>query len=275
VAAELGITFAELRHDLYKIGRWKTVVLPELLDDPVFAQDDTAAGRSRLNGTEVETTPEDQGRLRASVAAALVSLSTPAQAMFALYHAAHLTLHEIGHVIGLADGNVPIYFGDAVVRLRGQVPELAEQADRMSLAAAIGQPPVTHLWCGADDIDHVVLGQAPFLMMLCTGRAPHPISPMHSTDGCPRGSRLCRTCRAYRDFGRDCGAPWPLAQSDETSVDAFKALPAAEKLVILLRYYEALEGFPTSLAQIAELLGVSETTVRSLHTKAIQRIRDP
>jgi hypothetical protein len=61
--------------------------------------------------------------------------------MLALHYAAHLTLHEIVDVIGLADGNVPIRFGDAVLRLRARVPALAEQADRMSHIAAIGNPP--------------------------------------------------------------------------------------------------------------------------------------
>jgi hypothetical protein len=44
------------------------------------------------------------------------------QLLLALYHHMHLTLHEIGHVIGLADSSVPIRYASVVLRLRARNP---------------------------------------------------------------------------------------------------------------------------------------------------------
>jgi RNA polymerase sigma factor for flagellar operon FliA len=50
--------------------------------------------------------------------------------------------------------------------------------------------------------------------------------------------------------------------------DAIAALPEREKLVIALYYYENL-----TLREIGEVLGVTESRVSQLHTKAVLRLR--
>ena len=50
--------------------------------------------------------------------------------------------------------------------------------------------------------------------------------------------------------------------------DAIAALPDREKLVIALYYYENL-----TLREIGEMLGVTESRVSQLHTKAVLRLR--
>ena len=71
----------------------------------------------------------------------------------------------------------------------------------------------------------------------------------------------------------DHGAPDPQAMVDQSELrdriaDAIAALPEREKLVIALHYYENL-----TLREIGEVLGVTESRVSQLHTKAVLRLR--
>jgi RNA polymerase sigma factor for flagellar operon FliA len=71
----------------------------------------------------------------------------------------------------------------------------------------------------------------------------------------------------------DRGAPDPQSIVDQGELrdriaDAIAALPEREKLVIALYYYENL-----TLREIGEVLGVTESRVSQLHTKAVLRLR--
>ena len=71
----------------------------------------------------------------------------------------------------------------------------------------------------------------------------------------------------------DPSAPDPAAVMDATDLkdrvaDAIARLPEREKLVIALYYYENL-----TLREIGEVLGVTESRVSQLHTKAVLRLR--
>jgi len=71
----------------------------------------------------------------------------------------------------------------------------------------------------------------------------------------------------------DRGAPDPQMLVDESELrdriaDAIAALPEREKLVVALYYYENL-----TLREIGEVLGVTESRVSQLHTKAVLRLR--
>jgi RNA polymerase sigma factor for flagellar operon FliA len=71
----------------------------------------------------------------------------------------------------------------------------------------------------------------------------------------------------------DRGAPDPQQLVDQGELrdriaDAIAALPEREKLVIALYYYENL-----TLREIGEVLGVTESRVSQLHTKAVLRLR--
>jgi RNA polymerase sigma factor for flagellar operon FliA len=71
----------------------------------------------------------------------------------------------------------------------------------------------------------------------------------------------------------DANAPDPEAMVDRGEVrdriaTAIGALPEREKLVIALYYYENL-----TLREIGEVLGVTESRVSQLHTKAVLRLR--
>ena len=61
-----------------------------------------------------------------------------------------------------------------------------------------------------------------------------------------------------------------LAQSEvkDRLADAIAALPEREKLVIALYYYENL-----TLREIGEVLGVTESRISQLHTKAVLRLK--
>lgn len=71
----------------------------------------------------------------------------------------------------------------------------------------------------------------------------------------------------------DRGAPDPQSVVDESELrdriaDAIAALPEREKLVVALYYYENL-----TLREIGEVLGVTESRISQLHTKAVLRLR--
>ena len=75
------------------------------------------------------------------------------------------------------------------------------------------------------------------------------------------------------DTIQDDRAPDPAAAVDQTDLrdrvaDAISRLPEREKLVIALYYYENL-----TLREIGEVLGVTESRVSQLHTKAVLRLR--
>jgi RNA polymerase sigma factor for flagellar operon FliA len=75
------------------------------------------------------------------------------------------------------------------------------------------------------------------------------------------------------DTLQDPQAPDPAAVMDATDLkdriaDAIARLPEREKLVVALYYYENL-----TLREIGEVLGVTESRVSQLHTKAVLRLR--
>ena len=75
------------------------------------------------------------------------------------------------------------------------------------------------------------------------------------------------------DTLHDPDAPDPEAVLDAAEVkdrlaDAISALPEREKLVIALYYYENL-----TLREIGEVLGVTESRISQLHTKAVLRLK--
>ncbi len=75
------------------------------------------------------------------------------------------------------------------------------------------------------------------------------------------------------DTLQDPDAPDPAAVMDQTDLkdrvaDAIARLPEREKLVVALYYYENL-----TLREIGEVLGVTESRISQLHTKAVLRLR--
>jgi RNA polymerase sigma factor for flagellar operon FliA len=75
------------------------------------------------------------------------------------------------------------------------------------------------------------------------------------------------------DTIQDPDAPDPAAAMDQTELkdrvaDAISRLPEREKLVVALYYYENL-----TLREIGEVLGVTESRISQLHTKAVLRLR--
>ena len=78
---------------------------------------------------------------------------------------------------------------------------------------------------------------------------------------------------ALIDTIEDTDAPDPqgaLSQTEmkEAIADAIARLPEREKLVVTLYYYEEL-----TLREIGEVLGVTESRVSQLHTKAVLRLK--
>jgi RNA polymerase sigma factor for flagellar operon FliA len=78
---------------------------------------------------------------------------------------------------------------------------------------------------------------------------------------------------ALIDTIEDDLGPNPQSALDETEMreaiaEAISRLPEREKLVVTLYYYEEL-----TLREIGEVLGVTESRVSQLHTKAILRLK--
>jgi RNA polymerase sigma factor for flagellar operon FliA len=75
------------------------------------------------------------------------------------------------------------------------------------------------------------------------------------------------------DTIEDPGAPDPARALDvgdlkDRIAESIAKLPEREKLVIALYYYENL-----TLREIGEVLGVTESRVSQMHTKAVLRLR--
>ena len=75
------------------------------------------------------------------------------------------------------------------------------------------------------------------------------------------------------DTIQDPQAADPATEMDTTEMkdrlaDAIARLPEREKLVVALYYYENL-----TLREIGEVLGVTESRVSQLHTKAVLRLK--
>ncbi len=78
---------------------------------------------------------------------------------------------------------------------------------------------------------------------------------------------------ALIDTIEDHDAPDPQGSLSKTEMreaigEAIARLPEREKLVVTLYYYEEL-----TLREIGEVLGVTESRVSQLHTKAILRLK--
>ena len=67
--------------------------------------------------------------------------------------------------------------------------------------------------------------------------------------------------------GAAAGARARRTETKEAMAEAIAALPEREKIVVTLYYYEEL-----TLREIGEVLGVTESRVSQLHTKAILRL---
>ncbi|MGH2886637.1 MAG: sigma-70 family RNA polymerase sigma factor, partial [Solirubrobacteraceae bacterium] len=66
----------------------------------------------------------------------------------------------------------------------------------------------------------------------------------------------------------DPAAVLDVTELRATLADAIARLPEREKIVVALYYYENL-----TLREIGEVLGVTESRVSQLHTKAVLRLR--
>jgi RNA polymerase sigma factor for flagellar operon FliA len=59
-----------------------------------------------------------------------------------------------------------------------------------------------------------------------------------------------------------------ISETKAALAEAIRKLPDKEKLVIFLYYYDGL-----TLKEIGEVMGLSESRISQLHTKAILRLR--
>src|SRR5207237_1430068 len=86
-------------------------------------------------------------------------------------------------------------------------------------------------------------------------------------------ARPRRQVRDVRDRAHPGREPHPQTsrsstETKEAIADAIARLPEREKLVVTLYYYEEL-----TLREIGEVLGVTESRVSQLHTKAVLRLK--
>ena len=102
-------------------------------------------------------------------------------------------------------------------------------------------------------------------------RSRAPRSPRSTSCGRARARAVTPSPSSTRSRTRT--AAEPQAAMDHTELrealgDAISRLPEREKLVVTLYYYEEL-----TLREIGEVLGVTESRVSQLHTKAILRLK--
>ncbi len=103
----------------------------------------------------------------------------------------------------------------------------------------------------------------------------HEVTPLTlvSLEECWRSPDLDSEGLSPEELIPDPNADDPLAHLEfeeikQTLADAIEKLPEKEKLVIALYYYEGL-----TLKEIGQVVGLSESRVSQLHTKAILRLR--
>jgi RNA polymerase sigma factor for flagellar operon FliA len=69
-------------------------------------------------------------------------------------------------------------------------------------------------------------------------------------------------------LAEDPARSFQSVETREALAEAIRRLPERERLVIALYYYEEL-----TLREIGEILGVTESRVSQLHTKAVLRLK--
>ena len=93
--------------------------------------------------------------------------------------------------------------------------------------------------------------------------------PWTSCGRCPTPQvTRCRCWTRSRTPGGRPGAEMDTTEMKDRLADAIARLPEREKLVVALYYYENL-----TLREIGEVLGVTESRVSQLHTKAVLRLK--
>ena len=70
------------------------------------------------------------------------------------------------------------------------------------------------------------------------------------------------------DSGQGPSAVFEVEEMKQILADAVNGMPEREKLVLTLYYYEGL-----TLAEIGRVLGVTESRVCQIHTKAVLQLR--
>ena len=103
-------------------------------------------------------------------------------------------------------------------------------------------------------------------------RSPTPRCSRSTTSGrSPTPRAAARSRSSTRSRTRARSTPRPRLDASELKdrlADAIESLPERERLVIALYYYENL-----TLREIGEVLGVTESRVSQLHTKAVLGLR--
>lgn len=122
MAAELGITVAELGDALVQISTSTLVALDELWHTSDSSGDqvsllDTIAD----SGAADPQTVVDQGELRDRIADAIAALPEREKLVIALYYYENLTLREVGEVLGVTESRVSQLHTKAVLRLRSKL----------------------------------------------------------------------------------------------------------------------------------------------------------
>jgi RNA polymerase sigma factor for flagellar operon FliA len=70
------------------------------------------------------------------------------------------------------------------------------------------------------------------------------------------------------DSGESPSAAYEVEEMRHILADAINRMPEREKIVLTLYYYEGL-----TLAEIGQVLGVTESRVCQIHTKAVLQLR--
>ena len=102
-------------------------------------------------------------------------------------------------------------------------------------------------------------------------RSPAPRSRRSTSSGRSRLGAATRSRSSTRSRTRRAPDPQgtlSVTEQKEALAEAVARLPEREKLVVTLYYYEEL-----TLREIGEVLGVTESRVSQLHTKAILRLK--